>query len=157
DGAGAPAPHRSAPKAGAAAPAPSPSMDGADDGQVGGRSASPPADGQASGRSASPPADGQASGRSASPPADARSYQRAEPRPSDRPGLGPEFGEQRYSRVEFTRFERDNPTSRAAILEVRYNDRRGLVTLGIPVDSPPREPRSCDLCERESADPFPSG
>jgi hypothetical protein len=77
---------------------------------------------------------------------------------SDRPGLGTEFGERRASHVEVTRFERQSPSRPASILEVRYNDRPGLLALGIPVDDYDYPPRygQCDLCVRESADPFPS-
>jgi hypothetical protein len=73
----------------------------------------------------------------------------------ERPGLGTEFGERRAAHVDFTRFERENPSRPASILEVRYNDRDGLVALGIPVDDYPHRIETCDLCTRESADPFP--
>jgi len=75
--------------------------------------------------------------------------------PSERPGLGTEFGERRASHVDFTRFERENSSHPASILEVRYNDREGLLALGVLVDDDPPSARGCDLCTRESADPFP--
>jgi hypothetical protein len=103
-----------------------------------------------------------ASGRapSAAPPSDAKrenaagSASRAEPpRPSSRPGLGTEFGERRWSSVHYTSFQRENPTRPSYIVETRYNDREGLLALGIPVDD--ARPGPDDLSLRESADPFP--
>jgi len=75
-------------------------------------------------------------------------YDRA---PRQRPGLGTEFGEQRYSAATFTRFVRaaDRPV---AIAELRYNDAEGLVALGIPVEPSPDE---LELMTRETANPFP--
>jgi hypothetical protein len=71
--------------------------------------------------------------------------------PESRPGLGTEFGEQRYSAVSYTRFVRasDRPV---AIAELRYNNASGLMALGIPIY---RTPDDDDLATRESADPFP--
>lgn len=74
------------------------------------------------------------------------------PTPSrQRPGLGTEFGEQRYSASTFTRFVRaaDRPI---AIAELRYNDAAGLTALGIPVEPSPDEQ---ELMTRETANPFP--
>ncbi|MGE0867452.1 MAG: hypothetical protein AB7P03_02740 [Kofleriaceae bacterium] len=69
----------------------------------------------------------------------------------NRPGLGTEFGEQRYSAVSFTSFERaaNRPV---AIAELRYNDAAGLMALGIPVQPMPDEG---EIMTRETADPFP--
>jgi hypothetical protein len=68
-----------------------------------------------------------------------------------RPGLGTEYGEQRYSAATWTRFVRasDTPT---AVAELRYNDAAGLTALGIPLAAPvdPEE-----VTRRETADPFP--
>jgi hypothetical protein len=83
------------------------------------------------------------------PPADAAE----ESRDSSRPGLGTEFGERRWSSVHYTSFQRENPTRPSYIVETRYNDREGLVALGIPVDD--ARPYPDDLSVRESADPFP--
>jgi hypothetical protein len=80
------------------------------------------------------------------PPADAAQE-------SSRPGLGTEFGERRWSSVHYTSFQRENPTRPSYIVETRYNDREGLVALGIPVDD--ARPYPDDLSVRESADPFP--
>jgi hypothetical protein len=71
--------------------------------------------------------------------------------PRERPGLGTEFGEQRYSAATYTRFVRaaDRPV---AIAELRYNDAEGLIALGIPVAPHPDE---LELMTRETANPFP--
>jgi len=70
----------------------------------------------------------------------------------ERPGLGTEWGEQRWSAVSWTRFERANPSVPSALAEFRYNDAAGLAALGIrttPVVSPG------EIETRESASPFP--
>ena len=74
------------------------------------------------------------------------------PRKEARRGLGTEFGEQRYSSVGYTSFQRENAIYPATIVELRYNDRQGLIALGIPVDEVVRRD---DVSLRESADPFP--
>jgi hypothetical protein len=71
---------------------------------------------------------------------------------NDRPGLGTEYGEQRYSAVSWTRFERANSTTPTAVATLRYNDRAGLAALGIPVEP---EPSPEELITRETANPFP--
>ena len=76
----------------------------------------------------------------------------AEPAPpTHRPGLGTEFGEQRYSSASYTRFVRaaNRPI---AVAELRYNDTAGLMALGIPVQPLPDEG---ELMTRETANPFP--
>ena len=73
--------------------------------------------------------------------------------PESRPGLGTEFGERRYSTVEYTKFERESPNHPQVVRELRYNDREGLVALGVPVDG--AYPSVDDSPLRESADPFP--
>jgi hypothetical protein len=73
------------------------------------------------------------------------------PRPTNRPGLGTEYGESRYSAASYTRFVR--ATNRPiAIAELRYNDASGLTALGIPIAPMPDEG---ELMTRETADPFP--
>jgi hypothetical protein len=68
-----------------------------------------------------------------------------------RPGLGTEFGEQRYSAASFTRFVR--AASRPiAIAELRYNNASGLAALGIRVEP---QPDAREIMTRETADPFP--
>ena len=56
----------------------------------------------------------------------------------NRPGLGTEFGESRYSAASFTRFVRANNRP-IAIAELRYNDFAGLVALGIHAQPLPDE------------------
>ena len=73
-------------------------------------------------------------------------------RDSRRPGLGTEFGERRDSAINYTSFTRAS-TRPSAIAELRYNDRAGLVALGIPVQTYP-DYNEIDL--RETADPFPA-
>jgi hypothetical protein len=72
-----------------------------------------------------------------------------------RPGLGTEFGEVVASSVEQVPFVRANWTSPAAVLGLRYNDRAGLIAIGVDVDG-----RSGALLSdeqlRRSADPFPA-
>lgn len=91
--------------------------------------------------------------RSRSAPARDEAYGPSDYRhqPRQRPGLGTEFGEQRYSAVSWTRFVRANPTAPSAMAELRYNDVAGLQALGIqiyPVDAD-------ELATRETASPFP--
>ncbi|HEX5058185.1 MAG TPA: hypothetical protein VFV99_02440 [Kofleriaceae bacterium] len=81
-------------------------------------------------------------------------YYQPDPTPAprtNRPGLGTEFGESRYSAASYTKFVRaaNRPI---AIAELRYNDVTGLVALGIPVQPAPDEG---EIMLRETADPFP--
>lgn len=73
------------------------------------------------------------------------------PAKPERLGLGTEFGEQRYSAANYTKFVRasDRPV---AIAELRYNDTAGLRALGILVDP---TPDADEIMTRETADPFP--
>lgn len=75
------------------------------------------------------------------------------PAPRRRPGLGTEFGEAMSSPVREVSFQRANASRPAVVLGVRYNDRDGLVALGIDVDGccVPTD----DLAWRQSATPFP--
>jgi hypothetical protein len=75
------------------------------------------------------------------------------PEKKARPGLGTEWGEERYSAVDFTRFERANPTVPSAVAELRYNDGEGLRALGIQLAPAPDEG---EIYQRETADPFPA-
>jgi hypothetical protein len=70
---------------------------------------------------------------------------------TNRPGLGTEFGESRYSAAAYTKFVR-NANRPIAIAELRYNDVTGLAALGIPVQPAPDEG---EIMLRETADPFP--
>jgi len=71
--------------------------------------------------------------------------------PQERPGLGTEFGEERESRVTEVAFERA-AGGPAAVLSLRYDDRPGLVALGVDVDG--RVARRDDRWLRETAEPF---
>ncbi|MDB4981817.1 MAG: hypothetical protein JWM82_2569 [Myxococcales bacterium] len=116
-----------------------------------------PADLEGGGRgadksAASPPpvASGRPSTRSSSDAA-------AEPAPSRRHGLGTEFGEAHDSSVREVAFVRASAGTPWVVLGARYDDREGLVALGIDV-----EPDTCggwacdrDLGLRETATPFP--
>jgi hypothetical protein len=68
-----------------------------------------------------------------------------------RPGLGTEFSEEHASRVEVTTFERASERPEA-VLTFRYDDREGLIALGIDVDGG-RE-RRAEAWRRETASPF---
>jgi hypothetical protein len=70
---------------------------------------------------------------------------------NNRPGLGTEFGESRYSAASFTRFVRGNGRP-IAIAELRYNNAAGLLALGINAEP---LPDSGEIMTRETADPFP--
>lgn len=108
------------------------------------------ADGPAAERSApaAPSQGGAPEARGAAPEARA---EKVRPGPEQRPGLGTEFGEERSSptyRVSFVRAS-ERPE---ALLTIRYDDRRGLVALGIDVDRHRRDDREARL--RATAEPF---
>jgi hypothetical protein len=100
-----------------------------------GRSSSPsssPSPSQAPAAEAAPPA-GARGGAPADNDAVASAPARRAPSPH-RPGLGTEFGESMTSHVREVYFVRANPTSPSLVLGLRYNDRAGLLALGIDVD-----------------------
>ncbi|HUL57646.1 MAG TPA: hypothetical protein VLU43_00135, partial [Anaeromyxobacteraceae bacterium] len=68
-----------------------------------------------------------------------------------RPGLGTEFGEEHGSPVRSVWFERES-ASPAAVLTVRYDDRPGLLAVGIDVDG--SLARRDEAALRETAEPF---
>ncbi|MFL5299857.1 MAG: hypothetical protein ACJ79R_05900 [Anaeromyxobacteraceae bacterium] len=96
------------------------------------------------GASAAPAEKSRADG--AAPPSGAASAAPA------RPGLGTEFGEEHRSLVERAPFARESARP-AAVLTVRYDDRDGLIALGIDVDRRWRA-RADERTRREDADPF---
>jgi hypothetical protein len=114
------------------------------------------------GRSAPAPASPPAPGRGAAPSApsasgEGRAYGDGVGAPREyraRPGLGTEYGEAVSSPIYEVEFVRANPSRPALVLGVRYNDREGLLALGIPVDG---DPMACDrdLDLRRTAEPFP--
>jgi hypothetical protein len=75
----------------------------------------------------------------------------AQPSPEERRGLGTEFGEARESHIGGTSFDRANASVPAQVVSVRYNDRAGLVAIGIAI---PPVYVDADLHLRETADPF---
>ena len=89
-------------------------------------------------------------GRSAAPSASAEAQA-----PQARPGLGTEYGEAVSSPIYEVEFARANPARPAVLLGARYNDRDGLLALGIPVDG---DIYGCgsDADLRRTADPFPA-
>jgi hypothetical protein len=54
--------------------------------------------------------------------------------PDNRPGLGTAFGEERSQPVVEVPFDRESPSRPDALWVMRYDDRSGLVALGIDVD-----------------------
>jgi hypothetical protein len=98
------------------------------------------------------PADASASAAPAPAPApEAAERHAGKAAPRERPGLGTEFGEERESRVTEVAFERAEGAP-AAVLSLRYDDRAGLVALGIDVDG--RMARRDDAWLRDTAEPF---
>lgn len=93
----------------------------------------------------------ESKGKAPSAPSAPGAY--AQEAPSARPGLGTEFGEAVDSHVHAVTFTRQNPNHPAALLGVRYNDRRGLLALGIDVDG--RHHAGHDAWLRSTAEPFP--
>ncbi len=75
--------------------------------------------------------------------------------PSARPGLGTEFGEALASSVTTVPFVREDAHRPAAVLMIRYNDRPGLIALGIDVDGPAFVTAD-ELARRQAANPFPA-
>lgn len=66
-----------------------------------------------------------------------------------RSGLGTEFGEAVSSQVVETRFIRANPSIPERIVAIYYNDREGLIAMGVPLG------RDMDTELRMTAQPFP--
>ena len=98
-----------------------------------------------------------ASARPASPSAgasagDARGQGYAQRPAEQRPGLGTEFGERRSSWVQSTQFRRAHSYP-DGVLTLRYNDRDGLLALGIELEPHP-QPMHDELWRRETARPF---
>jgi hypothetical protein len=74
-----------------------------------------------------------------------------------RPGLGTEYGEAVSSPIYEVEFVRANAAHPAAVLGLRYNDREGLLAMGIPVDYDPGPCADGDDADlRRTAEPFPA-
>jgi len=71
----------------------------------------------------------------------------------ERPGLGTGFGERHESHVVEVAFERASSTP-TALISLRYDDRPGLLALGVDVDG--RRASSRDRWLRDTAQPFRS-
>jgi hypothetical protein len=71
--------------------------------------------------------------------------------PVERPGLGTEFGERRYSQADEMDFQRAS-TRPAAVLSLHYDNKAGLLAMGIDVDRRLELAREARL--RHTADPF---
>lgn len=114
-------------------------------------------EGRGADKSSSDSASAGAPRANAAPSSPSRSLAEAESA-RRRPGLGTEFGEAVGSSVREVSFARANPTSPAVVLGARYNDRDGLIALGIDVDPYDAcQGWTCDrdLELRETARPFP--
>ncbi|HZL19696.1 MAG TPA: hypothetical protein VFG23_18325 [Polyangia bacterium] len=77
------------------------------------------------------------------------------PAKRSRPGLGTEYGEAVSSPIYEVAFVRANSSRPAALLGARYNDREGLIAMGIPVDRYD-DPCASEADLRLSAEPFPA-
>jgi hypothetical protein len=76
-------------------------------------------------------------------------------RERSRSGLGTEYGEAVRSPTYEVEFVRANAARPAVILGLRYNDRDGLIAMGIDVDGPDWASRGEEELRR-TADPFPA-
>lgn len=105
-----------------------------------------------SGRGApAPAAEALADRAESAPAAKSAASESIAPRRS-RPGLGTEFGEAVSSQIHEVEFVRANQAEPSVVLGLRYNDRPGLIAMGIDVDG------CCGPDEnslRRSANPFP--
>ena len=73
--------------------------------------------------------------------------------PSQRPGLGTEYGEATHSPIREVNFVRANAGRPSLMLGLRYNDRPGLMAVGIDVDNTWGPD---DTYLRQTAHPFPA-
>jgi hypothetical protein len=102
---------------------------------------------------ASAPAQAQAESADKAPTEAKRAASEAHASSRLRPGLGTEFGEAVSSQIREVEFVRANHSEPAAVLGLRYNDRAGLIAMGIDVDGP--WCCSDDSSLRRTAEPFP--
>jgi hypothetical protein len=88
----------------------------------------------------------------AAPPATAEAESGRSRGPSSRPGLGTEYGEATHSPIREVSFVRASASRPSVVLGLRYNDRSGLMAVGIDLDhgwGPD------DTYLRQTANPFP--
>jgi hypothetical protein len=149
----------------AEAPPPTPPHASRGEGPSDGQAPSPRGEGPSDGQASSPRGEGSSDGRAPGPRGEGASDGQAAPAPgeglassaphrsksAERPGLGTEFGEEHASRVESTTFERASARPEA-VLTFRYDDRTGLLALGVDVDG--RWDRRDEAWRREQASPF---
>ena len=107
---------------------------------------------QAQATPASPPRGMSGAGQSREQPASGPARSAGDRPAEERPGLGTEFGERRSSWVSSTTFHRARSRP-DGILVLRYNDRDGLIALGIDLERRPY-PQDDELWRRETARPF---
>jgi hypothetical protein len=114
-------------------------------------------------RGAGAPRGGEAEKAPAAPAAgeafadDGRARSEAQPYARrSRPGLGTEYGEAVSSPIYEVEFVRANAGRPATVLGMRYNDRAGLLALGVPVDHVPYDCAWDDDDLRRTAEPFPA-
>jgi hypothetical protein len=81
----------------------------------------------------------------------ARGLAHAAKKAAERPGLGTEFGEERRSQVGEVDFERGSARP-AVVLGLHYDNREGLLAMGIDVDRRLELSREARL--RQGAEPF---
>jgi hypothetical protein len=113
----------------------------------GGRAA--PADEAAPSASSAPP-------QAAPPSAHAEAERSAGAPARRRSGLGTEYGEAVSSPIYEVQFVRESPTRPAVVLGLRYNDRDGLLAMGIDVDGPDWASYDQEPDLRRTAEPFPA-
>jgi hypothetical protein len=109
-----------------------------------------PAEPEARGESGAPAPAAPKASRSAD-----ESMAQSERAPSARPGLGTQFGEPLHAPIREVTFVRDNAQQPSVLLGLRYNDRGGLLALGIDVDGHFGVHGHDDAWLRDTADPFP--
>ena len=85
---------------------------------------------------------------------DQRSKDYAEIRDAYRPGLGTAYGEAMSSPAHEVDFVRQSPNYPTVVLGLRYNDREGLMAMGVRVDGYPQPWDDAGL--RRTAEPFPN-
>lgn len=73
-----------------------------------------------------------------------------------RPGLGTEYGEALTSRIFEAELVRARPTQPSALLGVRYDDRAGLLAMGVRLDDDGTRCAYDEQDLRRTADPFPA-
>jgi hypothetical protein len=105
---------------------------------------------------AAPPTASEAPAGSAPPVAKSEAGAGIEPGKHKRSGLGTEYGEAVSSPIYEVEFVRANPARPSVVLGLRYNDRDGLLAMGIDVDQPDGAYGDQESDLRRTAEPFPA-